>query len=92
MNQLNTLHATYSERGRLFAQDQADILNSFDLMDEGDNPIKPLYTELSIELEQLEMRLQVWLANVFEGNSSSFAITKILESNNAQQLRLKLKW
>ena len=86
------MHETFSERARLFAKDQADILNSFDLLDEGDNPIGPLLTGLMLEIEKIELRMQVWLAHVFEGKSSSFAITRILESNYSTQNRLKLKW
>ena len=47
MSELRTLHESFSERARLFAKDQAEILNSFDLMEEGDDPIVPLLSDLS---------------------------------------------
>ena len=47
MSELRTLHESFCERARLFAKDQAEILNSFDLLDEGEDPIAPLLSELT---------------------------------------------
>ena len=85
MNELRDLHKAFCERARLFARDQAEILNSFDLMDEGENPIMPLFREMNEELAQIELRLNVWQTYVFEGKSSTFAINKILETATVQQ-------
>ena len=51
MNELRSLHESFSERARLFAKDQAEILNSFDLMEQGNDPLTPLYDELCLELK-----------------------------------------
>lgn len=92
MNELRHLHADFCERAQLFAREQGDILNSFDLMDQGDSPLKPIFTDLCVQLESLEMRVQAWQTYVFEGRSSGFAISKILDSHLATQQRLRLKW
>ena len=47
MSELRTLHESFCERARLFAKDQVEILNSFDLLDEGEDPIAPLLSELT---------------------------------------------
>lgn len=54
MNELRQLHQSFSERATLFAKDQSDILNSFDLMvvEQGQDPLEPLTTELSLNLQQ----------------------------------------
>ena len=52
MNELRQLHQSFCERATLFAKDQSDILNSFDLMvEQGQDPIEPLTTELSLSLQ-----------------------------------------
>ena len=47
MSDLRTLHESFCQRARLFVKDQAEILNSFDLMQESEDPLKPMYRELS---------------------------------------------
>ena len=50
MSDLRTLHESFCQRARLFVKDQAEILNSFDLMQESEDPLKPMYSELSQQL------------------------------------------
>ena len=83
MGQLSELHDAFCMRARLFAQDQAEILNSFDLLEEGDDPIMPLLEDLSGTLKRLETEINLWQIHVFEGHSSGFAIRKILDSQTA---------
>ena len=45
MGELCNLHEQFCIRARLFAKDQADILNSFDLMEQGEDPITPLLAD-----------------------------------------------
>lgn len=85
MNELRTLHSTFCERANLFAKDQAEILNSFDLMDKGRDPIEPMLSELTSELKKIETQINLWYLHVFEGRSSGFAIRKIMESQIAIQ-------
>lgn len=92
MSELRTLHESFCERARLFARDQAEILNSFDLMEEGDDPIQPLLKDLSEQLTRLETQINLWYLHVFDGKSSGFAIKRILDSQMGIQQRLKLKW
>ena len=80
MTELKQLHEAFSERARLFAKEQAEILNSFDLMEAGADPIHPLMTELETELKRIETQINLWYLHVFEGRSSGFAIKKIMES------------
>ena len=93
MSELRKLHVEYIERAKLFAKDQSDILNEFDVMvDQGQDPLQPLTSEMYLNLQQLIAKINLWQINVFEGKSSGFAIKKIMEDRVSSEQRLKLKW
>jgi len=48
MSELRQLHSEFCHRAQLFASDQSDILNSFDLMDEGESPLMPIFADLGL--------------------------------------------
>ena len=92
MNELRSMHKSFCERACLFANDQADILNEFDLMGKGDDALRPLYEELCSEYSKLNTKIRLWEIHVFQGDSSGFALKRIIEEQSYAQSRLKLKW
>ena len=80
MNDLVKLHEEFCERARLFSRDQAEILNQFDLVGSGQDPLAPLLSDLNKQLRKLDAQINLWYIHVFEGNSSGFALKKIMES------------
>ena len=60
MNELRILHEHFCERARLFANDHTQILNSFDLMEQGEDPLTTMFNGLCSEYKKIEVQINVW--------------------------------
>lgn len=49
-------------------------------MEQGEDPLTALSNELDTELMRLDTQINLWQFHVFQGNSSGFTISKIIDS------------
>ena len=80
MEQLSELHVEYLGRALKFAEEQADILNSFDLLGQVD-AMEEIQTGLESAFRSLDQQISFWISNVvFQGSSFGLALKTILQT------------
>ena len=76
MTRLGRLHAEYCNKAVLFAREQSEILDQFDMLE--DDALSPVRTELAQKISKIDLQINSWLIHVFRGDSSGLALKTIL--------------